>query len=74
MQQCFAGKGIPTITADMAKAKANIAKAAADKAVADADEALARTSATFAHQKLANDVICCKCNAAHDCAPNSTRR
>jgi hypothetical protein len=52
----FAGKGIPTVTADMARAKAQLAKANADKAAADADEALAKTNVQFANFKLANDV------------------
>jgi hypothetical protein len=52
----FATKGIPTITADMARAKAQLAKANADKGAADADEALAKQNAVFANQKLANDM------------------
>lgn len=52
----FANRGIPTITAGMAKAKADIALNEATKLSAEADENLAKTNVTFAQQKLANDL------------------
>lgn len=51
-----ATKGIPTVTAAQAKAKADQAKAEANKLSAAADDNLARTSVTFAQAKLAGDM------------------
>src|SRR5258708_5111873 len=52
----FAYKGLPTITAAMAKSKADVAAADAAKAAALADINLAKTSVDFATHRFASDV------------------
>lgn len=52
----FANKGVPTITAAQAKAKADKAAAIIDVEKAKADEALAKTNVEFAVRKLAGDL------------------